>query len=371
MLDTYLRQLGSGDPAQRRQAIAALANSRDPAALRPLAAVFRNDPDPALRELALQAGRYLRQYALEQPASAADKELEVSARDRELARGFLDAATTHHLAGEKGRALDNLGKALSLNPALRKDSFAANLVVSLTGMSVADALPLLTHPDRRRALVAKAGGKRARRRQAPDKEVETATWNNVAIDFLLYALVVALSMTAIFVFTMETLRELIEAAPAADVSAEELDALFDASVLALFVLGAFYGIYSALTLAFQGAAIHVVAAYLFSGNSTLVYLYRRLVPFQTYVMLVYALVFVGLALTGSATEVWLLVPLLLLIGSLVVMVLLSKLIGGVYEFGAGMGCLAIFLGGVFMAVLAALGNWALAGLLSEMLGGLS
>ncbi len=371
MLDTYLRQLGSDDPAQRRQAIAALANSRDPAALKPLAVVFKNDPDPALRELALQAGRYLRQYALDQPASAEDEEAEVSARDRELAKSLLDATTTHHLDGDKGRALDNLGKALSLNPALQKEPFVANLVRSLTGMSVAEAMPLLTHPDRRRALVEKTGGKRALRRQAPDKDVETATWNNVAIDFLLYALVVALSMTAIFVFTMETIRELIEAAPSSDISAQELDALFDASVMALFVLGAFYGIYSALTLAFQGAAIHVVAAYLLSGNSTLVYLYRRLVPFQTYVMLTFALVFVGLALTGSATEVWLLIPLVMLFGSLVVTVLLSKLIGRVYEFGAGMGCLVIFLGGVLMAVIALLGNWALAGLLGKMLGGLS
>ncbi len=367
MLDTYLRQLHSDDPAQRRQAIVALANSRDPAALKPLAAVFKNDPDPAIRELALKAGRYLRQYAPEKPSS----EAEIAARDRNLAKKLLDAATTYHLEGDKGRAVDSLGKALSLNPALQKESFVANLVMSLTKMSVADAVPLLTHPDRRRTLVEKVGGKRTRHRQAQDKGAETATWDNVAIDFLLYALVVALSAAAILVFTLETIRELIDTAPSATITSEDLDTLFDASVVALLVLGGFYGLYSALTLALQGAAIHVVAAYLFGGDGTLVYLYRRLVPFQTYVMLVFALLFIGLALTGSATEFWLTIPLIMLAGSFVALYLVSKLVGEVYQFGAGMGCLVLLLGGVLMAVVAALGNWALAGLLSGMLGGLS
>lgn len=367
MLDTYLRQLHSDDPAQRRQAIVALANSRDPAALKPLAALFRSDPDPALRELALKAGRYLRQYAPEKPVS----EVEIGARDRDLAKKLLDAATTYHLEGDKGRATDNLGKALSLNPTLQEEPFVANLVMSLTGMSVADAVPLLTHPDRRRALVEKVGGKHVAHRQAHGKGAETATWDNVAIDFLLYALVVALSAAAILVFTLETIRELIETAPSATITSEDLDTLFDASVVALLVLGGFYGIYSAVTLALQGAAIHVAAAYLFSGDGTLVYLYRRLVPFQTYVMMAFALLFVGLALTGSATGFRLTIPLIMLAGSFVALYLVSKLVGEVYQFGAGMGCLAILLGGVLMAVLAALGNWALTGLLSKMLGGLS
>jgi ABC-type multidrug transport system permease subunit len=367
MLDPYLRQLHSDDPALRRQAIVALANSRDSAALRPLAAVFKHDPDPNLRELALKAGHYLRQYAPEPLSSGA----EISTRDRELAKQLLDAATSYHLAGDKGRAVDNLGKALSLNPALYRESFVANMIMSLTGMGVADALPLLTYPDHRQALVEKTGGKQRLRRQAHGKGAETATWDNVAVDFLLYALVVALSMAAIFVFTLETIRELIDSAPTATVTAEDLDTLFDASVVALMLLGVFYGVYAALTLAFQGAAIHVVAAYLFGGNGTLVYLYRRLVPFQTYVMLAYALVFVGLALTGSATDVWLIIPLIMLVAAFVVLYLMSKLVGEVYQFAAGTGCLVIFLGGVLMAVLAALGNWALASLLASLLGGLS
>ncbi|MEB2288205.1 MAG: HEAT repeat domain-containing protein [Anaerolineae bacterium] len=366
MLDTYLLQLRSDDPAQRRAAIIALANSRDPAALRPLAETFKNDPDPALRELALKAGRYLRQY----PREESVVEGEVAERDRDLAKKLLDAATNYHLEGDKGRAVENLGKALSLNPALHKEPFAANLVMTLTHMSVADAMPLLTHPDRRHALVEKIGGKRTVQRQAHGKGAETATWDNVAIDFLLYALVVALSLAAIFVFTLDTIRELIDTAPSATITSEDLDVFFEASAVALFVLGAFYGLYSALTLALQGAAVHVVAAYLFAGNGTLVHLYRRLVPFQTYVMLVFALLFIGLALTGSVTMFWLAV-LITVVGSFAILYFVSKLVGEVYEFGAGMGCLAIFLGGVLMAVVAALGNWALGGLLSGILSGLS
>ena len=88
-------------------------------------------------------------------------------------------------------------------------------------------------------------------------------------------------------------------------------------------------------------------------------------------MLAYALVFVALALTGSATDMWLTIPLIMLVASFAVLYLMSKLVGEVYQFGAGTGCMVIFVGGVLLAVLAALGNWALASLLGRMLGGLS
>ena len=69
-LEQLIQQLRSPDAAQRRQAIMALANMRDPAALQPLAHIYRNDPDTELRELALKAGRYIRQAADAAQASA-------------------------------------------------------------------------------------------------------------------------------------------------------------------------------------------------------------------------------------------------------------------------------------------------------------
>ena len=70
MIDQWIQQLKSPDPEQRRQAIVALANTRDPAALAPLAAIYRGDPEPALREMALKAGRYIRQESQKSEALA-------------------------------------------------------------------------------------------------------------------------------------------------------------------------------------------------------------------------------------------------------------------------------------------------------------
>ena len=164
MIEHTIRQLQSDDPVQRRATIVALGNSRDPDALRPLAAVYRRDPDPALRELALKAGQFIQQINAKEDAVPGAPipvgEADISPRDRELARGYLNSATDFYMAGDKARAVENLGKALSLDPALINEQFVSNLVMTTTGMAVAQAVPALTHPDRRAELIERMGGKR-------------------------------------------------------------------------------------------------------------------------------------------------------------------------------------------------------------------
>jgi tetratricopeptide (TPR) repeat protein len=390
MLEDTIPQLHSSDPGQRRAAIIALANSRDPAALKPLATVYRTDPDPELRELALKAGRYIRQSASEDAppaqtsagmpvqadgavaadlnvaAQAVPPKQAVSARDAELAKNYLDAATTYHIEGDKARAIENLGKALSLNPDLRKDSFTANLIMMLTGRSVQDAMPILIHPDRRAELIASLGGKRKlRKQQSHGKDADKATWDNVMMDLGMYWLVVTLSLMAIFVAVMKPIRDMVNAMPTA--TNADLDALFGASVIGLVMLAVIYGISSALSLLVQGAAIHAAATYILAGDGTLVYLYKRLVPFMTAAALVFAGLFVCLALFGSVTEFWCLVPMILSGGTVVMVYYMSRLIGEVYNFGAGSGCGAILIGGVLLAVLSYAANYALLSLLGGLL----
>ncbi len=385
MTDELIQQLKHPDAARRRAAITALANSKDPAALPALAAVYRRDPDPALRELALKAGRFIRQHAGSGPQTPVDAASgptppplepaphEVSERDAELARGYLNAAMTHHTQGDKVRAIENLGKALSLNPKLGSDSFVENLVLTLTGRSVADAMPLLIHPDRRGELIAKMGGRRKKKRaQQHGKGAETATWDNVAMDFGLYWLVITLSLIAIFVFTADAIRDMIDSVPmttaTTDVSAN-MDELFAASVIGLIVLAVVYGIGSVISLLIQGGSIHIAATYLLAGDGTLVYLYRRLVPFETVITLALSGGFVVLALVGSTTEIFFLTPILMILGTIGVLYKMSELVGDVYDFGWGTGCLAIVLGSVLLAMLSCGTNYVIAALLSGLLGG--
>ena len=61
MSQPFIDQLSSPDPAQRKQAIVALAKTKDHSVLQALADVYHNDPVPEIRELALKAGRYVQQ----------------------------------------------------------------------------------------------------------------------------------------------------------------------------------------------------------------------------------------------------------------------------------------------------------------------
>jgi len=61
MIDTTIQQLTSADAGKRREAIIALGKAGDPRALPALLNVYKTDPDPALRELALKAGRHIKQ----------------------------------------------------------------------------------------------------------------------------------------------------------------------------------------------------------------------------------------------------------------------------------------------------------------------
>ncbi|MBI5959396.1 MAG: HEAT repeat domain-containing protein [Chloroflexi bacterium] len=399
MLEQSLQQLNSPDPNERRAAITALANLKDPLALRPLSAIYRTDPDPVIRELALKAGRYIRQHENSAapapsepviqplgrasapvgratvPAARSSKPTapgEPSARDKDLARGYLDTATTHQMNGDKIRAVENLGKALALNPTLAKESFVANLIVTLTGYSVDDALPLLTHPDRRAELIIRMGGKRKPEKvQDHGKGVERATWDNVLVDFGLYWLVVTLSLMAIFVLTLNAMEEMFDEAMmvAPNSATVDLDAFFAAGVVTLVFMAILYGIGTVIGLVIQGAAIHVAATYFLAGNGTLVYLYRRIVPLQTVATLAYALGFVVLALVGSAAEVGFLISLGSVMGSVALIYFMSEMVGEVYDFGAGSGCGAIFLGS-FLLIVAYCGfNYALFMVLGLAAGG--
>lgn len=378
MLDEQLQQLHSPDPDQRRQAITALANSKDAAALAPLAAVYRSDPDPALRELALKAGRYLRQHAplpaapgtaaaISEAASPDDAVSKASARDRELAKGYLETATTYHTEGDKVRAVENLGKALALNPALAKESFVYNLIMSLTGMSPAEALPILTHPDRRGELILRMGG-RQKTKRLPEhiKNPEKMTWEYVIADFGIYFLVTTISLLLVFVLSIPAIEDLFDTMPGVTPTGS-LDALLTASIIALVMIAVVVGISSVISLAVQGVAIHAAAIYILGGEGTLIYLYRRIVPFESMVTAAFGGGFVIMTLFGSSGEVWFLISLASIVGSVAAAYYMAVLVGEVYNFGAGSGCGAILLGSVLLAVVSWFGNYLLVRLLGSLL----
>lgn len=350
--DQLIQQLQSPDPDQRREAIMALANTKNRAALQPLAALYRSDPDPALRDLALKAGRYIQQTA--GPAESAEPPQEegeptVSKRDEEIANRLLDSATNFHIQGDPGRAVENLGRALVLNPRLAKETFVQNLIMTITGMSVQQALPVLTHPDQREQLVRKVGGRKELKRvQEHGIYADTATWNRVLIDLAVYWIAYAISSIVTVVFLLDTINDmLIELGYMTPVDVD-LDTLLAASLPSLIGSSLINSLGGIFGLVLQLVAIHFAAILFLGGDGTILYLFRRLVPFYTVLTAAFTVLFAIMLVFGSVTEVWLLIPLLLAAGVIGAFYYAAELVGEVYNFGWFTGCLSIILGAVLL-----------------------
>jgi hypothetical protein len=147
----------------------------------------------------------------------------------------------------------------------------------------------------------------------------------------------------------------------------DLDTLMSASIIALVIGGIFYGIVYTVSLAIQGGAIHVASTFVLGGNGKLVYLYRRLVPFQTWATFGIAAGFIILMMFGSATDTYFLMPLVMTAASIGVAYYTVEIISQVYDFGWFSGCLAMLIAGILLAVLSCGTN----ALLISLLAGLS
>ena len=410
MFENLMRQLQSPEPAERRQAISGLANLRDPRALTELANVYKNDPDPAIRELALKAGRYIKKYA--DPAASAGEgnssgstsasqsggyssasgfatggdssagttapprprpaEPEVTPRDAELAKGHLDAATGHYTNGSRARAVESLGKALALNPALRKDSFAANLITTLTGKSVDEGMRLLVNPDARENLIRDIGGRKPLRK-APIDVDEDVNWTVVGLDVAIYAVILAVVTLAIALVAIQPLIDLFEESltlsdpsSAATIQADDLRIIRDASLIALIPSAIFYALYGAVGIILQAVGIHFIAITLFGGRATLVYFLHRFVTFQTIVIFIFGILTTITLLTGSTEMIMMMFALMGIANALGVTYYLINLVSSTYGFGWFSGCISIFLGGIFIGVVSYFGLMIFFTLLSGM-----
>jgi len=172
---------------------------------------------------------------------------------------------------------------------------------------------------------------------------------------------------ALLLFGLDAIEEAFDATPTS-VTASQLDILTSASLAFLLVFAILNAVFSALSLALQGAAIHFAATSFFGGDGTLVYLYRRMVPFQTVVLLGTSAAIIALTLFGSTGTLLLLIPMAMTAGLVIYYFVLSSLIGEVYAFGAGSGCGALIVGGVLLGALSFGGQFVLMSLLERLIG---
>ena len=376
MLKPYIRQLKSQDPAERRKAIAGLARLRNPAVIPLLETVSHSDPDPALRELAEKAIRYVNTHAEQKsspateslldipPAEDATPRSHVSPRDRETARKYVNAAFSYYQAGDRARAVEWLGKALSVNSEIQGDSFVEGIVQNVMQMDMSEALPILTHVDRRKAYIAELGGKQPMK---AEHVPENATWGNVLIDFGLYGVVAIASQFAAWLFAADILQRLVEQSPQHDT--QNIDAFFNMDTRGIFLTSLLSGVYFIVGAALQGVFTHLAARYMLGGRGSLAYLYRKLVPLQTIFLFVTSAALVLLGLAGNADVALPLLGLLNIVADLVLLYLTVRIVAEVHDFGMWSGCGAIILGWVLLIVIFVCGAYVLFMVLVLLVGG--
>jgi hypothetical protein len=188
-------------------------------------------------------------------------------------------------------------------------------------------------------------------------------------DFGIYWLATTLSMIVIFVAALNAIQDWLDTLPTTSTSTTvALDDLMAVSIIGWIILAVFMSIISAISLAIQGGAIHLAATIALGGDGTLVYLYRRIVPFNTILTVGFVALFLALLLFGSTVaEVSFLVPLAMGAGVFGALYYMAELVAQVYDFCWWSGCGAIILGGILLEAISCYANSALASLLSGLM----
>ena len=206
-MDSKILQLiESADPLDRKKAVQMLAKMGGPEAIRYLGIIYKRDHDAEVKDLAVQAGKYIkRQQAKEvaqsiaapfieadedaEPQPEIDDEYEpvvVPEGKQTQAKGMMDRALDLSMHGEKDKAIEAMAKAFKVNPNLRLDTYYMGIAMDVTGLDKNATTRLLTIDEKAR----KAKNK-AKLKNDGSGDTEDVTWETALIDLTLYYVIIA------------------------------------------------------------------------------------------------------------------------------------------------------------------------------------
>jgi hypothetical protein len=389
MIDKLTAQLNNPDPEKRKQAIKALAQTKDRAALKPLANAYKTDPDKEVRELALKAGRYVKEQSEAAPepepvdytdpvydddetviGDAVDEEagygaplydddeddeplphqIDVSPQNVDRAQKRVDSALDWHMREDDDRARKLLAEAFSINPGLKYDSYTTGLAATLTGLSGDEAVEALLEGTGRKG--------KEKPKRGEGRESGEATWGDAFVDLAIFGIVIG---GLVFVGGLIGLQAFITLFQEVDLSTSGMTSLQAEEMLAFFsgigppillVYAVLYALFSMITLFVQDSAIHLAATFMLGGAGTLTGLIRKTTLFYTFVyagssilsVIVFWQTLNDPTSTGS-------IYLLMFLATIGVLYWVSKLIGDNYDFGTGRGCASVIVGSVLLSIM--------------------
>jgi hypothetical protein len=405
-MDEQTKQLlNSRNPDDRKKAIRIMAQSKDESALPYLAALYKTETDPEIKDLVVQAGRYIRKQleatqsdnVMPNSANMDDmpkpkrERVDVSEANEKKAHALLDRAMSFIGAREadaEKQAQDLVRKAYALNPNIRFDPYYKGIVGQAFSMDAEDVLDAL---DRGAGM----GDEKAKRKRGDNANHE-ATWGDALGAYTLYGIVigavVVLSMVLAIVFLRAPIESYLQEITALQnrygelgattaVNTQAVGQIFSALTGAGAVIGIIYGVFTAIvsvvTLFIYHLSLHFVAKWLLGGDGTLPNLIYKTTLFITVVtviggilgIVINAVTFqqiVSLTMTYDSVEALESLPAqlstldtILSVLSLVsfafsffILFRMCQLIGEVYQFGTGRGCVTIILNTILWVVFA-------------------
>lgn len=355
MIDHYIQQLSSNDPAERRAAIIALGKSRDERALRPLSNVIKTDPDESLRALALKAGRHIKGLDTritlpapdEQPAPShmarkpssptnlvftelpdidalmiqplpgtltsafgelpptpVEKPRRVpSAQDKKLAKGKLDQAIGYKMQGNNEKARASLIEALRRDPDLATDVVALNLAANVGDIKIPqEAMDALMKEAESQPL--RGGGFSLPSLRTAQGSIDPAVWN-LALEIVIFIVVAIVFGIVVNLGLLNALGSLIRFAPSQTEDTVMLQEMVRSiSLSSLLLSGAKSGIIFAITTVFAIGVSYIIGA-LRGGSGDMFHflsaLIRVEIVFNLLQVLFLGIMVAGLLLPGSGT----------------------------------------------------------------------
>ncbi len=290
MLNRLTVQLESPDPAERKAAIKALAQTttEDPQrVLRLLALVYQQDPDPDVRYLALQAGRYVKKFipetvkmpertrlsdfrdATQDAAAPARTSLVVSAAAETRAKGLVTEAFNCHMRGENRKAVTQLRAAFKANPNLTANSYATGLATTLTGLPGPEAVAAILGKSR---VATTQGSSLERLRTVGESSRDDAGWARAGMWVGIMTAVLTLVPLVIILLFVELFAAL------AGVRSSSVSGQFVELFTPPFLVSA---LLTVAGLCLQLLFTHGFARLLFKGQGTLPALIHKIVRFYT------------------------------------------------------------------------------------------
>ncbi|MCA9884286.1 MAG: HEAT repeat domain-containing protein [Anaerolineae bacterium] len=408
MYDDILELLQSSNPKDRIQAIKEIARTEDPSLLKELARVHKEDHDPEVREVALKAGRYIRSKqrefdfiasdaTVDDARIGADGEIEydmtddaasigdltrkkkknkpmvaVSAAAEKRAKGLVDRAMNFSMSGKNDMAAAELRKAFQINPNLADDEYTMTLASEVLGLPKEEAADELMYNE-----------------ELSRVTNDGITWETALADLATYGLVTAiivfvgvLLMTRVFGDAMYSYLDYYVqdySGYADPMSMQEMEVtiqqISNPSVPGLLLVSLMAGFFAIFGQLIWYSVLHFVSTNFMSGMGSFRKLIHGVTPFYSIVTVIQALIYgvmfffafrgMGdifssldgsfeqqLAVSRSVQDTSNLLQLIGFVFSIGALSYLSKLLGEVYDYGSGKGCVSIFLTGIMMVVLA-------------------